>query len=239
MKPENFENNYQILINEMELRMNKPEEKREIITDGVMNVDNYFLNDIRLAWMLKEPYDELDGTGGGWSYFEMFKGGDLYLEQFNRPHKVTWHPIIYISYGIMNNFMKWSDLDYIRENHKMCDVVKNVAFINSQKLPSKNVTRTDINDLIESISKNSDLLKRQVNLLNPNVLIFGNTFNLYKEILDISISDLVDYENGIKYIVKDGKLYISTYHPAQTQIKRNLYVDGIISLVEKWKKNEL
>jgi hypothetical protein len=239
MKPENFENDYQILINEMELRMNKPAENRTIITDGVMNVDDYFLNDIRLAWMLKEPYDEEDGTGGGWSYFEMFKGENLYLEQFNRAHKVTWHPIIYVSYGIMNNFTKWSELDYIRDNHKMCDVVRNVAFINSQKLPSKNVTRTDFNDLFESITQNSDLLNRQVNLLNPNVLIFGNTFNLYTNILKINVSDLIEYENGIKYIVKDEKLYISTYHPAQTQITRDLYVDGIISLVEKWKKKKL
>ena len=136
--------------------------------------------------MLKEPYDGDDGTGGGWSYFELFKGNDLYLEQFNRAHKTTWHPIIYISYSVNNNFIKWANMDYIRDDYKMCNIVRDVAFINSQKLPSKNVTRTDFADLYESLGKYSDLIEEQIRLLNPNVFIFANTFDLYKDLLELN-----------------------------------------------------
>src|SRR5690606_29815156 len=125
MNIEEFEQERTILNQLMEERMNEPENDRYIIYDGVMKPDLYFNNKIRLAWMLKEPYDEEDGTGGGWNYFDMFpEGQNLYEVQFNRGHKTTWHPMIYISYSIFNNFQKWEEMEYIRDKNEMCDVVR-------------------------------------------------------------------------------------------------------------------
>lgn len=229
-----------LLLNEiMEKRMNEPEKDRYIITDGVMKPDLYFNSNIRLAWMLKEPYDEEDGTGGGWSYFDMFpEGENLYKVQFNRSHKSTWHPIIYISYGIHNGFQKWETMDYIRDKNEMCDIVRQVAFINSQKLPSKGFTNTNYDDLKESICKYADLLKAQIELINPNVYIFGNTIELYEFLLDLDLSLLKKY-GSCQYLIKDKNLYVSAYHPSQRVITRGQYVNDIISLVEKWVENKL
>jgi len=188
---------------------------------------------------LKEPYDSEGGTGGGWSYFDMFpEGQNLYKVQFNRGHKTTWHPMIYISYAIFNNFQKWEEMEYIRDKNEMCDIVRQIAFINSQKLPSKGVTNTDFGDLWESIAKNSDLLKKQINLLNPNVFIFGNTIGLYKDILEIDLNKLKNF-GSCKYFIKNEKLFISAYHPSQKTITRDKYVNDIISLIEKWFNNKL
>ncbi|NCA22374.1 MAG: hypothetical protein EBS86_14715, partial [Crocinitomicaceae bacterium] len=211
MNIEEFNKQSDALKAEMAERMNEP--KRELIYDGVMKPELYFNSPIRLAWMLKEPYDEENGTGGGYDYFDMFKEGeDLYLYKFKEQHKVTWHPMIYISHSIHNNFQKWEEMDYIRDNHGMCDVVRKVAFINSQKLPSKNFTHTDSAHLWESIEKNSDLLERQIKMLNPNVLIFGNTIQLYERLLNIEVGQFTK-SGSCSYLIKDGKLYISAYHP--------------------------
>jgi hypothetical protein len=237
MNIEEFKNQSELLNAEMEARMNEPLNERFIITDGVMKPDVYFSKPIRLAWMLKEPYDEEDGTGGGWSYFDMFpEGKDLYVEQFHRGHKVTWHPIIYISHSIHNNFPKWEEMEYIRDNHSMCDVVRHVAFINSQKLPSKGQTTTNFDDLWESISKHADLLKRQIDLLNPNVFIFGNTIGLYQKITGLDFSNFENH-GTCRFIEQDGKLYISAYHPSQRSVSRSNYVNDIISVIEIWSSN--
>ena len=45
MKPDNFDLDYKNLIDRMSVAMDKPEEDRFIITDGVMNPDNYFSKD--------------------------------------------------------------------------------------------------------------------------------------------------------------------------------------------------
>ncbi len=79
MKSPNFEKDYNQLLADMDARMNEPQNERYIITDGVMKPDVYFANSIRLAWMLKEPYDDIDGKGGGWSYFDMFKENEIYI----------------------------------------------------------------------------------------------------------------------------------------------------------------
>lgn len=227
------------LRREMEKRMDEPENKRHVIYDGVMKPELYFSRGIRLAWMLKEPYDLENGTGGGWNYFDMFPDGEnLYETQFNKEHKSTWQPMIYISYGIHNNFQKWENMEYLRDKNEMCEIVREVAFINSQKLPAKGFTNTNFSDLWESINKNADLLKKQIELINPNVFIFANTIELYEGILDLNLSQLKS-SGSSSYIVKDGKLFISAYHPSQRGITRDKYINDIISIVEKWSKNEI
>lgn len=239
MNIEEFKKQSELLNAEMEARMDEPQNNRFVIPDGVMQPEVYFSKPIRLAWVLKEPYDEEDGTGGGWSYFDMFpEGKDLYVEQFHRGHKSTWHPMIYISHSIHNNFPKWEEMKYIRQDHSMCDVVRHVAFINSQKLPSKGRTNTNFEDLWESIEKHSDLLKKQIDLLDPNVFIFGNTIGLYKKILELDFSNFKDH-GSCKFIEKDGKLYIHAYHPSQRSITRDNYINDIVFVVEKWIKNQL
>lgn len=228
-----FKKEYQDLILEMETRMNEPENDRFIIDDGVYNPEKYFSNEIRLAWMLKEPYDEEDGTGGGWSYLSMFEGDDLYESTFKKGHRTTWHPIIYTSHSILNGFPKWKDIDYLSNDSSIITVIREVAFMNAQKLPAKGVTRTNMNDIIESISKHGDLLKRQKELLNPNVLIFANTFDLYRDLLELN--DIVLEKNGsCEYVAHDGKLYISAFHPAQTQVSGENYMNDIVEVVRKW-----
>lgn len=234
-----FTREYQNLILEMETRMNEPENDRLIIPDGVMLPEKYFSNQIRLAWMLKEPYDYENGTGGGWDYSELFKGEDLYEERFKGSIRNTWHPIIYITHSIFNNFPLWEEMDFIRDDHSMPNILREVAFINSQKLPAKGVTVTNMNDLIESLEKFGDLIKRQVELLDPNVFIFGNTFGIYTNLLDLDNSQLK--KNGTcNYLIKNSKLYIDAYHPGQKNtVDGKDYVNDILSTVKKWKNGEL
>lgn len=237
MNIKEFKLKTEALYLEMENRMNEAD--RYVICDGVMKPEIYFSNPIRLAWILKEPYDSEDGTGGGWYYFDMFpEGKNLYEVQFNGGHKTTWHPMIYISYSIFNNFQKWEDMPYLRDKNEMCDIVRQVAFINTQKLPSKGYTNTNYQDLETAISKYSDLLISQIELLNPNVLIFGNTIELYNELLNLNTKNLKN-AGSCNYIIQDDKLYIAAYHPSQRNIKRHDYVNDIITVVEKWIQNKI
>ncbi len=229
MKPVNFDEDYIALMAEMKKKIDEPENDRYIITDGVMQPDEYFSKEIRIAWVLKEAYDKEDGTGGDWSYF------DLYDRIIDLVNVQSFKPIIQTSYSIQNNFIKYENLDeYDRE---MIQIIKSVAIINTQKLPARNHSSTNDRDLHQSIKKYSDLLERQLNFINPNVIIFGNTFKYYKDLLKIEDSEIV--KGNVWYVSKDGKLYISAYHPSQTQTSKKDYVNDIVSVVEKWKSNKL
>lgn len=230
MKPINFDEDYANFMAIMKQRIDEPENDRYIISDGVMLPDEYFSKEIRLAWILKEAYDEEDGTGGEWSYFDLYDKVGFDLSK----HK-TFKPIIQTSYSIHNNFIKYENLDDV--DCEMMQIIKSVAIINTQKLPARNYSTTHDNDLHQSVKKYSDLLETQLDLINPNVIIFGNTFKYYKDLLKIEDSEIV--KGNVWYVSKEGKLYISAYHPVQTQTSKKDYVNDIVSVVEKWKLNEL
>lgn len=122
-------------------------------------------------------------------------------------------------------------------NCEMIQIIKNVAIINTQKLSAKNHSATNDRDLELSNKKYSDLLEAQLDFINPNVIIFGNTFKYYKALLKIEESEIV--KGNVWHVSKEGKLYISAYHPAQTQTSKKDYVNDIVSVVEKWKLNEI
>jgi hypothetical protein len=220
------------LNQEMKFRMNCSNSNRKVITDGVVNFEKFSKSKFRISWMLKEPYDNYDGTGGDWDYSELFPlDKDLYNTfKLNKP---TFHPIIYTTYSILNDFVKYEDMSWISEKHDMCDVLREVAIINCQKLPSKGATITDFSDLHESVRNNGDLLQKQITLIDSDVLIFGNTFELYRELLDLENETLIN--NGSSdYLIKNNRLYISSYHPSQRKIARENYVNDIVNCVKIW-----
>lgn len=231
----NFKVAHKQLMSEMQLRMNDEANDRIIIEDGVHSPEKYFADDIRISWMLKEPYDDNNGTGGGWALYDMFDEENQY-KKFSGPHRATWHPITYVSYGIKNNFLKWDDMDYIRDNHQMLEVLKELAVMNVQKLPSLNLTITAMDHLHESMNKHNDLLLRQLELLNPNVLIFANTFHVYRSYLKLQNIKL-EKHGSINYLINDNRLYIDAYHPSQRTVKRVNYVNDIIEVVRNWRSN--
>jgi hypothetical protein len=211
------------------------EDRREPIYDGAINPERYFKSPIKIAWLLKEAYDDLNGEGGGWCYSELLDKENVY-EDFFRPHgsRATWHPIIYVSYGILNNFMFWGSMDYIRdEPEEMTSIVRDIAIVNVQKLPSKNVSKTDFQDIVKAFNKYKDILKSQIEILNPDILICANTMQLYKELFDLT-SEKINTKESITYYTKNEKLYIDAYHPAQTQVYRETYVDDIITAAKEW-----
>jgi hypothetical protein len=213
--------------------MNEPDKDRYVIYDGPVNPQRYLNTDIKIAWVLKEPYDEQDGTGGGWTFTDLFDKDDLYNITFKEAHKATWHPVIYSTYGIQQDFQLWDEMPYIRDYPVMCDVVRDIAIVNTQKLPAVGVTKTHHSVIERSYNKHKDLLHKQIDMLNADIYIFANTFWLYKKELGLEGVEALA-KPGIEYYFKDDKLYIGAYHPAQTTISKTLYVNSIVEAAKEW-----
>jgi hypothetical protein len=207
---------------------------RFAILDGAVNLDRYFSSPIRIAWLLKEAYDDESGTGGGWSYTNLLDNDTIY-EDFFHPHgsRTTWHPIIYASYGISKNFSYWDDMKYIRHQPDMAQVVRDIAIINGQKLPAFGITKTNNAVIAASIQNHIGFLAEQIKLLDPHILIGGNTMPYYFDALGLRPEDAVSTKT-LKYHIKDNRAYIDAYHPAQRSVKRQDYIDDIIGIAELW-----
>lgn len=211
-----------------------PEGKCEPIIDGIVNVTDYLNATKRLLWILKEPYDGVENnevSGGGWHFGNDFLGLDDFYNRIGRSHS-TWYPILYSTYGILNNFMQYNDMPEIGNDINISRVIRQIAIINVKKLPG--LTRTvDFGPIAKAYNDHTELLHKQIETYDPDIIIGGSTLFLFYNELGLKKQNEKVY-GCLEYYEKGNKLYISAYHPAQTSVKRNVYVNDIVNLVKIW-----
>lgn len=199
------------------------------IPDGVYNIEGYCNSTPRIMWVLKQPYDDFkEGkpSGGGWEVYGAFENSDA---DTNR----TWQPIVYTLVGIREHKL-WKDMSYIRDAKSMMETLKDIAYINVDKMPG--MKNTSDEELAEAYERWKGIIEEQIRLYDPQVICFANTMWLFKK--DWGIDENTKYESislgNDKHMLvyhKDGRLCLDTYHPAQRVITRENYVDAIIKVV--------
>lgn len=195
----------------------------EFLYDGIINIDEYYYSPLKILWILKEPY-----CGGGKS---MLNDLNLNRAECNKKDShTTWHPIIYVSHGILNNFEQFDSMPKIHEDKSICKVLRKIAFINVQKTPA--ATRSNSIDISQAYDQHKEILIKQLEIYKPQIIIGANTLHLF--IKDLKLKQENRFKN---HWTKQGTLFIKTYHPAQTVLKRYDYVNRIINVSKEWWTN--
>lgn len=201
----------------------------EPVPDGVFNIEGYCQSSPRIMWILKQPYDEIkDGkpAGGGWDVYGAFENSDAHAN-------MTWQPIVYSLVGIREHKL-YKDMPYIREDKSMLDTLKDIAYINVDKMPGYRTTSSK--ELAQAYDQWKGIIEEQIRLYDPQVICFANTMWLFKK--DWGIDEHTEHETvslgNDKYMQvynKDGRLCLDTYHPSQRVVSRENYIDAIIKTV--------
>jgi hypothetical protein len=217
-----------VLCQDMISDMAKP------VYDGVVNVEKYMNGEKhRICWILKELYANDDG---GWYLCDFVNDETRWREIA----KLSGRRQIYVTYGIINNFINYSEMDDINDAPEMVQCLKHIAIININKMPSGHTSNEA--DIARKYAHFKPVLFRQLKQYDPQIIIFGNTFHHFQNDLGIKDEELANYYNDKKkprYIVKNGKLYVDAYHLAvrpSTMIEAD-YVQSIIDIVEMNKEN--
>jgi hypothetical protein len=202
----------------------------EPIVDGTYDINAYFQEETRIMWMLKEPYDEFleDGTpyGGGWNMAGIL---DSAVAAENKTRK----PMIYILYAFFNDIGEWDDMYNIEDAPEMAEVLKRIAYINMSKMPAKTSSKSNMNNEYKIWEP---ILLKQIELYDPHIIIFGNTFKYFKDRLlnGEYVSDTSNENLGIYSC--NNRLYLDAYHPQQRTIKQEEYVNDILFAMRKYMK---
>lgn len=204
------------------------------VIDGALDPSKYFDNSsFRMMWLLKEPYDKKDERTGCWSIPDHFMNNydqfykDLVRSKFGK----TWQPVVYASYGILNGFKSWKEMPYIWDEPEMVRILGKVAWVNIHKLPSLTGSSTHIGNIIASYRQNGEVLKEQIQLLDPDIIICGNTFSVVKEDWGNPKEEKFDM---VEYCTIGKRLIVNAYHPAQRTITRERYINNIVECVKQW-----
>lgn len=226
MTIKNLELKQEQIINEIKLfaiQNNLTNENVEPIPDGIYSAEKYLSAPTQIMWILKEPYDDFiknnEPWGGGWNLFGAYDNDDAWSNR-------TWQPMIYVMYGLFNN-QKWEEMNWIRDDKSMADVLKQIAYINISKMPS--LKATNDSTLWRKYEIWKDLLMKQIETLAPKIIIFGNTFKYFKnDLVGNDTKPLKQLNNIVNIYEKDGVKFLDTYHPNQRITSRENYVNSII-----------
>jgi hypothetical protein len=197
-----------------------------LIPDGVVNLSRYRLAWPKMLWILKEPYNDSKGgeVGGDWSLTDMLNEG-----KYN--DKSPYAPIAYITHSVFSGFKPYKKLPSVARDEDVRKSVKNIASINVSKFPGKSQSNT--RPLKEAYAKYKELLFRQIELFDPNIIIFGGTISLFKS--DLHLEGKFGKRESAHYLKSNGKLYIQANHPSQRNtVDKLLYVNDIVKIVKDY-----
>ena len=204
------------------------ENGRNPIRDGALNPEEYFKAPLKIMWLMKEPYDEKNGKSDGWS-FECFRTNS-YKDLLKGGSKGTWRPVAYISYAVINNLRCFEDMGGLELYPAIADSLNKIAWVNINKLPSKNRTYTVHKDILQAYAKSKTLLNEQIELLNTDIIICGNTFSVVKGFNSVHKGSVGEGHHRASYHTCEGKrIIIGAYHPARKNTK--MYVNNILKAI--------
>ena len=206
---------------------NLSSEKLSPIYDGVEDVSAYLQSKLKIMWILKEPYDYIneetnEPEGGGWALMEDLKEqkGNPLVQTLPR----TMQRIIYASAGFSTG-ENYDDM-YYYYHPEMYKYLFQIAYINLSKMPAG----TRSGDMTEKYRIWKGLLLEQIKLYNPEIIIFGGTFQYMREDLHINNEPIA---KGLVDIYKqDDRLLVHAYHPGM-MCSTKQYVDTMVQMIRE------
>lgn len=216
-------------------------EQTKPIFDGVCDVEKYLSSSPKIMWILKEAYDDIDENNNP------IGGGSPIYVNWKEPSKMndvaavkTWQPMMYIMYALRESG-NWDDIPWIRDNReKYIERLQECAYININKMPAKSSSGYLMNEF--NIWK--DIINTQILGYAADVIIFGNTFEYFRDSNQIYISDknickeLTGFQ-GITGVFETEigghkTILIDAYHPSQRKISKQIYVDTILTSIRQY-----
>ncbi|MGO9587319.1 MAG: hypothetical protein ACLP2Y_14075 [Limisphaerales bacterium] len=200
-----------------------------IISDGIVNPEQYLSSSPRILWVLKEPYDN------GVSYNNPNDGG--WSQAINMNEKTdevsrlrAFQPICYINYGIWSGH-DWDAMPWLRESEEIRNGLKKIAFINISKLPG--LKYSPPSRIVEAYQKHRGIILDQIKTYRPNIIFACDPHaNLILEDLGFSTTQW-NKSFGSAYSVKISsepeQRLVWVWHPSQRgKVRRSEYVNDAI-----------
>lgn len=207
----------------------------EVVPDGIVDFEEYLKARFKILWILKEPYDDIDNNGkpfgGGWHLRQVILERNSF-DQYTGGRR-TFEPMIYTTWGILNDFCQWQDMKDVRDDSDMLKALRSIAYINVKKIPGR--TSSPQSEIEYAYEQHQDILHEQIRKYDPDIIICGATLFHFMPRLGIKREELIS-AGSVNYVIREKKIYIEAYHPAQrkssTGVSQKDYCNDIINLIK-------
>jgi len=166
-----------------------------ISKDGALNPDKYFSSPIRILFILKDTND--------------YAGGDLASLLKNGPVYQMWHVLARWASGLMRSFPAYEEINNWEE---MCESLWSVSVINLKKITGKSTAQN--RDINVYAYRDRELLRRQIELLNPQLIVSCGVIDPLVWLLELDIKSTYDINFPVFSNVHQAWV-LSFRHPAR------------------------
>jgi hypothetical protein len=184
---------------------------KSYVKDGIIYFDKYSKCKPKILWILKESHAK--DKSESWDH-RGFLGWSLVTNY--QKWKNTHGSIVRASHGLLNQVSDVSKIKHLSQftKEEVDDIMQNIAVINVKKNVGDSVSNSK--EICREYNENKEVILGQIELIDPDVIInCSGVSQIYR-----------DYSEKV-----EGKIFINTYHPAQTTISRDKYCQGILTAV--------
>ncbi len=189
--------------------------------DGIVNDIVWSQQRVKICFFLKEAYQEDEHIWdlAKWLRKENGKDGAV---------KKMWNTVAEFTYGLLNttktSIPSYTEAKVLTKSDKS-NLLQKIAVVNVKKSAGK--SESEWADLIGYAQNDADLLRKEIDLIAPDIIVCGNNSSLLRIVYGASVDSknnvLHDGEmnehtytlmNKNGYVWFDDKLIIDFWHPA-------------------------
>lgn len=191
------------------------------IRDGIINQRIWDNQELKICFFLKEAYQKDVPVWDMTKWICNENGGAGAVVKM-------WKTVAELTYGLLNTNIHTIPSYTDAKSLTKCDMsqlLQKISVINVKK--SNGESRSEWSDLVEYAKADADLLRREIDLISPNVIVCGNNSSLLRIVYGASVDEsgcvchdgMID-EKSYQYMNENGylwfgdKLIIDFYHPA-------------------------
>ena len=149
------------------------------------------LSKFKILFLLKEAYDS-NKTSGTWHLPKLIRG--------RKATGRTFKPLGQWAYGIQKIVSTSKIEDYLENGKEINDALLSAAIIKVKKSSGK--INSNAFNLTKYITSDWDLIEKQINFLNPDIIVCGKTWPLIRDKLQdrVKISDRIYKANQLNFV---------------------------------------
>lgn len=174
--------------------------RKKFIPDGIVDAQSYIDSKIKVLYILKEA-----NGGDDWVLTDFLKAGG---------RASTWNNVTRWQYGITNidKDISWGEIENI-SNETRKSQLKNIAIMNLKK--ESGGAKAVSKQIWDYALEDKDLLKEQIQIYSPDVIICCGTGDIVKKLELIEKFNKWEKSSyDVTYYQSKDKIIIDYYHPA-------------------------
>lgn len=206
-----------------ECRSRSHHSNRQFISDGAIDFDRWGRKR-KVLFLLKEAYDN-DVDRQDWDLCEAIR------EKWKGPKYKMWHLVAKWCFGIQEaSYEKFPSLLQVESaaSEHLAEALLSAAIVNIKK--SDGSSKSDRDDLGWFYERDKDVLKSQIELLAPEIIVCGYTWDIVRELWP-DAKKVEQHSDLVWEIPRLGRA-VDFWHPAN-QYPNLLNYHGLLSVLNQ------